>query len=218
MSVLLETIIQTFQNPWISGLLIALIVAIAIYMRSELLVRKFWRPIRAWFDNRYTVRESAIQSIESDNNTKEIYVVVNHLDYELNDDLKYDEIMAKNVNREVTYYYILPKSARADWERLKEHLLAKGAQCDKLPERLKARFLDDRFTSIVVYGLAIYVGRAPYTYKSREHKVIAVQYSKDFSHSILVETRIDSLPGAKAVDCIRALFVASKQKFKCDYA
>lgn len=192
-----------------------------VYMRFELLYRKLVVPIRNWIDrnvNRYTVRESQIQEIEANENTLEIFVVVNHLHYELDDDLRYDEIMAKNLNREVSYYYLLPKSIRADWDRLLQHLRSKGVGQSNLTNHLKARFVDDRLTSIVVYGLAIYIGRHPYSFKEQKHKVIAIQYSKDYSHSILVETTSDARTGARTVDSLMELLTSSKQKFKCNCA
>lgn len=196
---------------------------LAWYLRRRQLAKEIVNPILDRFRRRfdpYTIRELDIQEIiEGNDNTDEVLVIVNHLNYELDESLEYHKVMAKNINRSVPYRYFLPTSMKADWNRVKQNLREKGPVSNaNLQQFLRACFTDERLTSVAIYGLAIYRGKAPYNYRNRKQKIVAVQYSKDYWRSFLVETSNASDDGAKAVSQVIGLFEKYKNRFKCDHA
>jgi hypothetical protein len=187
-------------------------------MQSEQWQRKIVDPIndiKNGYFNKYLISEEAIQQIEGDENTKEVLVIVNHLEYELDDSLAYDKVMARNINKGVKYFYVLPTSLRDEWPLLRNHLVKKGVSVDNVDKQLVARFLNGEITCAAIHGLAIYIGKNPYKYRKKEHRVIAIQYSPDYHHSFLVDTSNDSKSGTKAIQTLTKLFLSNTAKYKC---
>lgn len=200
--------------------LVILFMFFAIYLRWHLYKKKIIEPaINLWdkLFSPYMIRERDVQAIESSDNTKEIFVVVNHLDYELDDSLEYDKLMVKNINRGVFYYYTLPNTAemKKEWCRLRAHLLKKGTNQQTICTYLKARFVNKDFISIVIHGLAVYIGKDAYRFRKNQLQTLTVQYSCIYKHSFIVDTSNAASKGTKTIEHVLDLFRTSKSKFKC---
>jgi hypothetical protein len=220
-----STAVQFLQQQWgtlnavtWAGLMLVAL-AFSIWWRFDLWRKKVFHPLGNGFRHLvmpYVIPEREVQRIECDENTAEVLVIVNDLRYEIDTDLGYDRVVTTNINRGVTYYYILPFALHLEWNKLRRHL---HEDChvtkQNLDTYLKVRFVSEKLTSAVMYGLAMYVGKTAYQYKKTHRNVVAIQYSPVYKHSFLVETSNPKPGGGRGTaETLLSMLTSSKSKFR----
>lgn len=135
----------------------------------------------------YIIGEYAVRQIEEQSHGLDcVYVVVNSLTYELDKSYGYSDVISRNVERGVKYFYILPDSddSREEWSSLKErvskYIIDREIQIN-IDDVLKVRYEPLSYTSLAAPGLAIYTANENTLYGN---DIFAIKYLPEFGTNI----------------------------------